>query len=480
MENGTLIWKYLDNKFDIREYLQKSQLEMYDKKNESSTQYLAFERVKKHITHFFEEKYKELKEHEQAMWIKRQHQAILGITSAIEWIKREIENELRRTQQIGVPYPSYYSDLVEATYQETYGMGVISTWWKHPQFKDMEAARIIGTKVYFDLPDEKGSLQPIKYANIDNVIHVAKQLSLRNPNTNYNPQNPTLAFNMADGTRVTVIAPPWVVQPVIVFRNYTKKRPTLELIESYGTYPKEVTFILKVIAKGRGTSMLCGPVKSGKTTLLGAMIAERDKDDKISIIQYSFDELKISDNYPEHQVMEYIMDENNEHQIFDIVLRSEYDYIVIGEIRSKEGLIFLKVIDRSLPGALATYHTPDLDAIPSQLADVVLDEHPEKDFQAQYLRAVKGIHFAIGLEELKDVGKKLMRITVYDWNPVSREFKTFDLVSYDFINHRWIYTDYIPPRVFKILEKYAGNLAHEMQALLTRLVRDQEQLVKAQ
>lgn len=465
-------WDWREEKFSIRDYLQEQQFLVEERKAEQSLRVESdslFNKVKRAIVVHFTERFEKSKDHEKTSWLTKQHEAIIGMKTAIDWFKREIEEYLRRNNLLGSSYPSYYSDIVEAVYQETYGLGPISTWWKHERYQDSQAARIIGTNIFFEIPGQLDELQDISYASEVDVLRVAKQLSLRNPVTSLNPHNPSLQIDMADGTRVTIIIPPWTRRPIIVFRHYTIKRVSLEDIADYGTFPYEMVDILRAIAIGRGTTMLCGPVKSGKSTLLSAMIAERKSYDKMLIIQKDFDELKISEHYPKHEVMEFIMTEENKSKIFDLVLRSDYEYIIVGELRSLEAEVFLKACERGLPGALTTYHTPDPENIPSQLSDVILDENPNKTHQAQYERTAKNIHFAIVMEEMKDRSKRLVNLTVFDWNPKTKEFKTQNLVEWDRKEDIWRYSNLIPERVLAILERYAPTETSHMQKLLENL-----------
>lgn len=466
-------WEWREERFRIRDYLQERQYLVEEvKKAEPNSRVESdtlFNRIKKAVVEHFNERFEKSKDHEKTSWLSKQHEAIIGLKSAIDWFKREIEEYLRRNNQLGITYPSYYSDIVEALYQETYGLGPISTWWKHESYQDSQAARIIGTNIYFEIPGTLDELQDISYASEADVLRVAKQLSLRNPITSLNAHNPSLQIDMADGTRVTIIIPPWTRHPIIIFRHYTIKRVSLEDISQKGTFPVEMVDILRTISKGRGTTMLCGPVKSGKSTLLSAMIAERKSYDKMLLIQKDFDELKVSEHYPKNQVMEFILTEENKERIFDLVLRSDYEYIVVGELRSLEAEIFLKACERGLPGALTTYHTPDPDNIPSQLADVILDEHANKTHQAQYERAAKNVHFAIVMEELKNRSKRLVNLSVFDWDSKTKTFQTHELVAWNRNDDTWQYSDYIPKRVLTILERYAPSETAQMQKLLANL-----------
>ncbi|GGG18785.1 ATPase, T2SS/T4P/T4SS family [Paenibacillus abyssi] len=466
-------WDWREKPFNIRDFLQEKQLIEQDNKKAAQVIRIesdsTFSKIKRAVVDHFTERFESSKEHEKTTWLTRQHEAIIGMKTSIDWFKREIEEFLRRNNLLGSAYPTYYTDIVEATYQETYGLGPISTWWKHERYNDSQAARIIGTNIFFEIPGQMEELQDISYQSESDVLRVAKQLSLRNPTTSLNAHNPSLQIDMADGTRVTIVIPPWSVRPMIIFRNYTIKKVSLEDIAAYGTYPHELIHILRTFAKGRATTMLCGPVKSGKSTLLGAMIAERKTYDKMMIIQKDFDELKTSEFYPKHEVMELIMTTSNMSRIFDLVLRSDYEYIVVGELRSLEAEIFLKACERGLPGALTTYHTPDPENIPSQLADVILDEHPNKDHHAQWERVAKSVHTAIVMEEMKDRSKRLVKMTMFDWNPLTKEFKTHDLVSWDRKEGVWRFSSFIPERVLSVLERYAPEETTQMQFILGKL-----------
>jgi pilus assembly protein CpaF len=474
MEQAAVVrkWEWSQKRFNIRDYLLEQQFLFEEEKSGSAPRVETdsiFNKIKRTVIEYFNQRFENSRDHEKTSWINKQHEAIIGNRTAIDWFKREIEEFLRRNNLLGSSYPSFYSDIVEATYQETYGLGPISTWWKHEKYNDSQAARILGTQIFFEIPGQTEELQDISYQSEADVLRVAKQLSLRSPTTSLNAHNPSLQIDMADGTRVTIVIPPWAKRPMITFRHFTIRRVSLEDIAAYGTYPYEVVDILRAIAKGRGTTMLCGAVKSGKSTLLSAMIAERKRYDKMMIIQKDFDELKISDHYPQHEVMEFIITEENKSKIFDLVLRSDYEYIVVGELRSLEAEIFLKACERGLPGALTTYHTPDPENIPSQLADVILDEHPNKSHKAQFERAAKNIHFAIVMEEMKDRSKRLVNLSVFDWNPYTKEFKTHDLIVWDRKEGIWRYSNYIPNRVLRILEKYAPTETINMQRLLDKL-----------
>ena len=221
MEETTVVERldWREERFSIRDYLQEQQFLVDDERkaepNPRVESDLLFSKVKRAIIEHFTERFEKSKDHEKTTWLSKQHEAIIGMKTAIDWFKREIEEYLRRNNLLGSSYPSCYTDIVEAVYQETYGLGPISTWWKHAKYQDSQAARIIGTNIFFEIPGQLDELQDISYASEVDVLRVAKQLSLRNSVGSLNPHNPSLQIDMADGTRVTIVIPPWTKRPTI-------------------------------------------------------------------------------------------------------------------------------------------------------------------------------------------------------------------------------------------------------------------------
>ena len=73
------------------------------------------------------------------------------------------------------------------------------------------------------------------------------------------------------------------------------------------------------------------------------------------------------------------------------------------------------------------------------------------------------------MEELKDRSKRLVKLTVFDWNPKTKEFGTYDLAAWDRKEDIWRYSSFIPDRVLSVLDRYAPAETSHMQKLLENL-----------
>jgi pilus assembly protein CpaF len=434
---------------------------------------VEFQIVKREVREYFTNRFENSSNDTQIeRWLDLQDQAIRGKVSAIEWFKNEIEEFLSKNDWLSVdfPFPQAYSDIVEAVYQETYGIGVVSTWWKHPEYGISQAASVIGTKVLFEIPGKEEDLQEdIYYHSEKDVERIAKQLSLRSPTGKLNPTNPSLEIDMEDGTRVTITIPPLSVEVMIIFRHFTIERASFEEISEKGTFERSFIPVLDMILFGRGTSCICGPVKSGKSTFLKACIERRRKRDRILVVHKDFDELRLHKHYAAHTFRQFIITDKNMNRVFPIILRSDYEYIVVAELRSIEGEIFLKSCSRGLPGALCTFHTFDPTEIPSQLADLILEDFANKKYDSQVVRAAQNIHFAFIFEELDNRSKRLSRLTVFDWNIETRSFQTNDILRWNDEEKKCEYDDFIPDRIIRMMKKYAEDETIRGMAVLRKL-----------
>lgn len=434
-----------------------------------------FARIKSTVTEYFKSKY-DHNEKEQDRWIERKHGAVTGNPAAIEWFKKEIEDILIRNNWLNCefPFPNAYGDIVEAVYQETYGIGPISTWKRHPRYHESEAASIIGTKVFFEFPGEdEPELQDIYYDSPEDVIRIANQLSLRYEKSSLNRRNPSLEIDMEDGSRVTISIPPLTVEPVVTFRHFTIPRPTFTLLAEKRTYPLEIVPVLDALTLGRLTTIWAGPVKSGKTIMMKAAVAKRRSNDTVLVFHKDFDETRFHQQLPHHKFKQFIINDQNMVSTFPIALRSDYDYLIVTECRSFEADIFLKSASRGLPGALTNLHILDPKDIPAELAELVIEEFPTKSYESLYRKAAKSIHLVYELEELKDKSKRLNRIILFDWDDDTRRLSTTDLMTWDFDYHEWIFNDYIPPRILKILNRFAPKETERAIEVLKRLVDQQ-------
>lgn len=410
---------------------------------------------------------------EKNKWIDMQHDALIGIPEAVKLFKDEIAGYLRENS-INISYPEYYDDLVEAIYQETYGLGCVSTWWKHEHHSSSQSCRIIGKNVYFDLPGKDRQKQKFSYDSIEKVSNIAQILRMKNNKARLNQRSPELEIDMNDGTRVTIFIPPRVSKPTIIFRNYTMKRVTLNDWVNYGSIPQELLPVISGLAIARANGLIVGKVRSGKTTFLKALADERFSndftDDEVCVVvEKDFHELQLGSHYPDAQIIEFVASGEDLKELFPKLLRSDFTYCIVGEIRSHESEMLMLSCERGSMGALGTYHTLHLYNIPRQIASLICDEYPNRNIVSEIQRVADNVDIIYSLIEMPDGSKKVSRISELRIDSKDMVVTVHDLARYDILDDKWYYTNDISNELLQRMRMINKREADNVYDTLTRL-----------
>lgn len=409
----------------------RSSMEKKDSTFKGKQQSLSFSAAREIIKQYFKEKQTKLSEAELDKWQHLQYEAVLGTPSAVEMFKDEIEAFLRKERiHLSPPYP--YTSLVDALFQETFGLGVISTWWKHPRFNESQSARIIGCNVYFDIAGER-SLQPFGYESLDHIEKIIEKIRLKDEFASISKSKPKLEIDLADGSRVMIMISPRVRQPVIVFRNYTMPRPTLEQLVRKRTIPGEGLALIEGIARSMLNVAVLGKVRSGKSTLLKAIFGLRYREGQVAVnIERTHAELRLQEMIPDGQIIEMIAKTDEDYEeIFDQVLRSDYHFCVVSELRSLEAEIYNLASERGEGGSMTTFHTDRVSNMPGQIARLILQRYPSRKYEEELIRVAQNLDIAFVMKELKDGAKRLDKICEIQLDPYTLEVRVVDLMRYE-------------------------------------------------
>ncbi|WP_336775404.1 ATPase, T2SS/T4P/T4SS family [Paenibacillus sp. MMO-58] len=415
----------------------------------------------------FEEKNKSRSEDEMTRWQKLQHDAVIGKQEAVKLFKEEIEEYLRNAQLLQVKQPSYYESLVEAVFQETFGLGPISVWWKHPKFSESQSARIIGKKIYFDIPGER-ALRKFTYDSEQTVIeNIIEKIRMKDEFAHINKFNPKLEMDLEDGTRVTILIPPRVRKTTLIFRNVTIRKPMLEDFVQRGSIPTEALPILRGMAKSMLNMVVMGKVRSAKTTLLKALFAERYREGQVAVtIENGHSEMKLGDIYPDAQLIEMIVRTAEEYdEVFAQVLRSDYHFCVVGEMRSVEAELYCMACERGEGGSMTSYHTEKMKNMPGQITRLILQRYPGRDYQNELIRVAECLDIGIVMKELPDGSKRLHRISEIRLDPYTLQVTVHDVMRWDSLHNDWTYANDLSPETReKMREASPGQTGYAEQA----------------
>lgn len=176
---------------------------------------------------------------------------------------------------------------------------------------------------------------------------------------------------LADGTRLHAILPPLVAATTISLRVLARRRFGLADLVDAGSVPTAVAGVLREIVAARLAVVIAGGTGTGKTTLLGALLAEVPADERLVLVE---DAPELVVDHP-HVVRLLTRPANVEGAgavvLRDLVrqaLRMRPDRLVVGEFRGVETVDLLVALNTGHEGGAATLHANSAGDVPARFA----------------------------------------------------------------------------------------------------------------
>jgi pilus assembly protein CpaF len=182
--------------------------------------------------------------------------------------------------------------------------------------------------------------------------------------------------------------------PSMVLRIPRIKEISFEMLVAERVLPPSLAlWLTELIGIGKVNILVSGVSGTGKTTFTSALLSSIPKTERICLIE-DIPELSI-----DRSNIDCLIPSNKEISLADLVkatLNRSPHRIILGEIRDKEGNIFLKALETGHVGSVATIHAQSsLDAL-DRLADLV-NEYSNIDISENIIikKIQKNIHIVI-------------------------------------------------------------------------------------
>lgn len=220
-----------------------------------------------------------------------------------------------------------------------------------------------------------------------------------------NRTNPLLAARLPSGERVQVAIPPATrARVAISIRKHVVAAPSLEsyAVSSIGSRgsqpvspPEGHAALLKDAVLRRQNILVAGGTSTGKTTFLNALLKEVPKSERLILIEDT-PELQIAhDNAVGLVAVRGSLGEADvtAEDLLIASLRMRPDRIILGEVRDKEAMTFLRAINTGHPGSLTTIHADSPDGAIDQLVMLALQAGSRMRWEDidQYVRRTIGL-----------------------------------------------------------------------------------------
>jgi pilus assembly protein CpaF len=367
--------------------------------------------------------------------LERQKAAILGKQLEVKFFKEKIEEYLKFNNKMAEWYPSWYMDIVDAIYQECWGLCGIAEWKYSAKYKNSQSAKIIGNKIFF-MNNGKMILQEQTITD-ERRGQLIRALLLNRKNVIYKDDKAEL--HMEDDTRITIFGNRITKKnmEVIIFRKYIIPNYTFEEQAERHTIPKDSITFFKNFAKVGYNVCFTGAVRSSKTTAL--QIWQNYEDPTLEgIMVEESPEISIEKMMPNSPFVQLVVTENELESVIKKVMRSDADYIICAEARDGKSLnLVIRAANKGTRRCKTTYHTTDPIDFCYDVADEITKVYGGNQYNT-IIKVAKSFHYILHFVQLNDKSQKRLK-GIYEirFNQLEQEISIHQICKYNYSSDDW-------------------------------------------
>ena len=395
-----------------------------------------FYEVCKTVKESFSKDWEDSKEYMEEL-IDIQKKAIMGYKEEAEFFKGRIKKFLLETGKEHTVFPLWYENLTDGVYHECFGMGPLAEWFTE-KYKESSSLKVIGDRIYFL---ENGTMalkeQRISKERRDQLI---RALLLLKPK-----ERISLSFHelyLLDGTRVTVFKGDMVKenQEAIIFRRYIIPKYTLKEQAERKTIPYCAISLFEMMVKLGFNVAFLGAVRTSKTTFLSTWQSLEDQSLEGVMVETD-PEIPLEKLMPSAPVIQLIADRERMQDITKHLMRSDGDYIIMGEARDALSLdALIKITKKGTRRVKLTYHCQDPKSFPYDAAyEIARTLGGDLNFLVK--RVAESFDFLFHFVQLKDKGqKRLNSIYQMNYDNVNMKVTYNRILKYLPYKDKWIFS----------------------------------------
>lgn len=271
----------------------------------------------------------------------------------------------------------------------------------------------------------------IKFDTLEELDRYAKAMSERMGRP-ASISRPIIDGALPDGSRINIIyADDVSVQgPTFTIRKFSAEPISVVQLSKWNTLSAQEAAYLWLCLENGMSVFVCGETASGKTTMLNAIFPFIRFDQKIFSAEDTLEVQPPQSVWQQLSTREFGPEESrvDTFALLRSGLRSRPNYIVVGEIRGKEGNVAFQAMQTGIP-VMATFHAASVKRMiqrftgsPINVPITSMDNLNVAVFQAGVYRGGKLIRRTLSIEEILGYSESMggvMTRAVFVWNPVS-------------------------------------------------------------
>ena len=362
-----------------------------------------------------------------------QRKAIIGYEKEKDFFKNRIYELLKAFNALNTEYPTYYVDLVDAIYNELWGLAGMAEWF-YENYKESSSAKIIGENIFFMI-DGKMKLMPQKISE-ERKAQLIKAIMLATPEERMDKDY--YEMYMLDGTRVTVFIEPMAKksQACLIFRRYIIPSLSFEEQARRGTIPEAIIPALKSMVSVGYNVIFMGAVRTAKTTFLSTWQSYEDPNLEGVMVETD-PEIPLHNILPNAPIIQLIADGQDLSSISKNLLRSDADYFIMAEARDGIALdTAMRIASKGTKRMKITVHSRN----PYQLAlEAAMEISNTVGGNVEIIanKFASSFDYIFHFIQLKDKSQKRLK-GIYEMTIDAKgKMKMTEILSYDVSHNTW-------------------------------------------
>jgi pilus assembly protein CpaF len=231
----------------------------------------------------------------------------------------------------------------------------------------------------------------------------------------FGARRPYADLTATDGSRVHVIAPPLVKGLTVTVRKRPSRRPTLQQLVDGGTLTANAADFLDYCIQQKMNMLVVGGTSSGKTTLLAALMARVNPEERILVLEDT-PELTLPETHRHALYLRTRLRDaagSPDVALRDLVintLRMRPDRVIVGETRGPEAADMLQAMNVGQDGMMTTLHANSAREAIARLETLVLQAGIDMPLKAIRQNIVGALDFIVFLTRLSDGSRRVVQI----------------------------------------------------------------------
>lgn len=286
----------------------------------------------------------------------------IGDRQAVELVRDEVRSYAERSLSGNLPLVADEDRVAAAVLARVSGYGPLQEYLDDPE---VEEIWVNGPSRVFISRDGESELTST-IIPVDELRDLIDRM-LQSSGRRLDVSSPFVDASLPDGSRLHVVIPEIARKyPSVNIRKFSRRIRTIDaLVEREALTPTAAAF-LRLAVRAGANLLVSGATHTGKTTMVGALLAAADPNERIVTVEETFELDVRARDVVALQCRQPSLEGAGEVTLRRLVkesLRMRPDRLVVGEVREAEALELLIALNSGLPGMCTIHANSARDAL---------------------------------------------------------------------------------------------------------------------